>query len=159
MRQILALVFFLTCNPNLFATVYTWTNQAGDHKWSNPANWLPYGVPDLADEAAFNEYAKGYCLIDKPVHVKGIELQAGFTGTIEQAAGVSICIGEAGLSIYSGTFQLTDSKLLINGPFYQSDGTFQSGKSQVTFGHQFHISGGSFSFHHKLKTRQMMLKT
>jgi hypothetical protein len=85
---LLALAFHAAAAPAapLINTV-TWDATGGGVKyWGDAVNWSTNVVPGPLDVATFNGTSVLNCVIDVPVCVQGIDVAAGYSGTISVAA-------------------------------------------------------------------------
>jgi len=108
--------FFAPANTNV------WLGGTG--VWNTGANWSLGTVPDSTNIAIFSSASSVDCTIDADVDVKGIEIQSGYTGCITQESGYTVTVGESG--------------------YFQDDGTFKGGNSNITIGGIFRLSHGTF---------------
>lgn len=126
---------------------YTWVGLGGDALWTNPQNWSDNAAPGLADTAKFIAAAcTSNCspTINTSISIGGIEISAGYPGTITQAAGQSIIIGSNGWSQLGGTFVGSDSNMTVNSTFTLTGGSFTATSAQMLVTSGFNTIGGSF---------------
>ncbi len=122
-----------------------WVAAAADN-WNATANWSTVSagaggssVPGSADIAYFDGGGLGNCTINATTTVAGINIAAGYTGTITQAAGSGLTVGTSHYVQAGGTFTASSSDTItFNGNFTQSGGTFNHNNGTVVFG-----SGGT----------------
>ena len=126
--------------------VRTWDGGAGNGLWSSAANWSGDLLPGAGDTAQFDATNTGDVSIDANISVQGIAINAGYTGTITQAAGRTVSVGTAGFIQGAGAFVGGDLAITItNGVFTQTAGSFTSTSGILTVPNAFTISGGSFA--------------
>jgi hypothetical protein len=128
-----------------------WIGVGGN--WSSTANWATNSagttgasVPVAADVAIFDA-SSGDCTINANASVSGIQLLAGYTGTVTQGAANTVTVSgnyvqEAGTFIGgSNTFTLSG----ISGSLTITGGSFQPGNAQrISIGGRFAVAGSSF---------------
>ncbi len=149
------LFLFLTPRPS-FAVVRTWDGggtdgtcggSAGDgNKWSCAANWSSDTAPTSADDAVFDGTSTKNATINTSVTVKGLSINAGYTGTITQATGMTVTVGSDSFSQAAGTFSGGDSTFAVsNGSFTLSAGTYTPTSGSFTIEKNLTFSGGTFN--------------
>src|SRR3990170_614008 len=69
------------------AAIIVWDGGGATNNWSEAANWLGDVVPGPADVATFDATSVKAATIDGAINVAGVDINAGYTGTITQAAG------------------------------------------------------------------------
>ncbi len=140
---ITTLIVAIFCCSNSFATNRTWVATSNSN-WNNSANWSPAAVPGSSDIAIFSNSSVFNCSIDAAVNVAGIQINAGYTGTVSQNA-QTITFGASGFTQAAGTF--TGGTVAINGSgtFSLSAGTFTSTSGVFTQTASFTVSGGTFN--------------
>ena len=82
-----ATVFLVFSRP-ASAVNRTWDGGGVDNNWTTAANWSDDG-PGVADIAVFDGTSTKDATIDAPFNVAGIQINAGYSGTITQAAGLA----------------------------------------------------------------------
>ena len=107
------------------AAVVTWDGEgtdptcgggAGDgNKWSCGLNWTGDNPPGNTDVATFDNTSTKNATIDSNIDVQGIDINAGYTGIITQASGVTVDIGSSNYDQAAGTFTGGDSNIDIDG--------------------------------------------
>ncbi|MBU1126103.1 hypothetical protein KJ758_00665, partial [Patescibacteria group bacterium] len=124
-------VFGLFYHHFTMAASITWDGNTdldgGDGvNWSDPLNWSTNTVPGAADIAVFDATYTGDSTID-----------ASFAGTVD---GIDINAG------YTGTITVARSLIVETGDFAQADGIFDCGSQTITFTSAvFTITGGTFT--------------
>lgn len=120
--------------PNTF----TWTGDGVGDSWHNGANWcgtIIAGVcqgdgvaPGVSDVAVFNSNCTNCDVdIDANFSIDGILMGASFPGTITQATGVSITVGDLDWIQDGGNFIGSNSDIVVNrGEFILNGGSFTS---------------------------------
>lgn len=125
------------------AAVISWIGGSGDN-WNTAANWSGGKLPTSSDVAQFNGSGTSDVTINSNVNINGLDVKAGYTGNITQAAGVQLTVGSIGILFDAGTFQGGDATIDCNGPFTQSAGSFQSTSGTFFVLRNLTISGGTF---------------
>jgi len=126
-------------------TPFVWTNSSGDGLWSTCSNWLTGTCPGASDVAIFNA-ASGDVSIDQNVSVAGVEMQAGYSGTITQATGVEITVGTSGgWSQAAGVFTGSNGNITLNGGFSFSAGTYTASSGTTLVRTGWTHSSGTFN--------------
>jgi protocatechuate 3,4-dioxygenase beta subunit len=143
---VLALLHFT--HPASAATSRTWTGGAGpgNTNWDEPTNW-DTGVPGSGDIALFN-VGSNPATINVSINIGGLQITSGYSGTITQATGASVTIGNSDFNQDGGAFtgSSNNDPISVSGNFILSGGTFTSTKGTLTLtGNQYtHNSGGAF---------------
>ncbi|MBI4596867.1 MAG: hypothetical protein HY737_00515, partial [Candidatus Omnitrophica bacterium] len=133
------------------ATKY-WIGAAGG-SFNSDANWSQSSGganntthPISTDLAVFDSAGNTNCLMDSAVSVQGIDIQANYTQTITQNAGVTLTIGSLGYAQADGIFTGGDSAIDINDKgFTLSGGAFTNSSGNMTVERNFTVSGGTFT--------------
>ena len=73
-----------------------------------------------------SSYSTANCTINTNISVKGISINAGYTGTVTQGAGYTVTVGSSGYSQADGTFSGGNSAITVNAIFTLSAGAFTS---------------------------------
>ena len=111
-----------------------------DGNWNDTANWSDSAsgsggssVPGSVDIAYFGADTSkdGNCSINDTANVAGINIAAGYDGTITQGA-FAINVGSTGWTQAGGTFAGNASAITLNGAFALSGGTFNCGNQTIT---------------------------
>ncbi len=136
------LMAFLFCT-NTFAATITWKANSNSN-WNSPSNWQGGPVPTFGDIAVFDATSAFNCNIDANVNVAGIQINAGYTGTITQN-GYTITCGASGFTQSTGTFTGGTAAITGNGAFNLSGGIFTSTSGVFTQTSTFTNSGGTFN--------------
>lgn len=100
---VVAAVFLFTGALGADAQDRIWDGGGPDVNWSTTTNWNPDGVPLSTERAVFNTSSLKSCTINTTLNVAGIQISAGYTGTISQN-GFPITLGSSGFSQADGTF-------------------------------------------------------
>ena len=127
--RILSLLF---PKPLTYAANLTWDGGGATNNWSEAANWSTNTLPGGGDTAIFDGTSSKNVTIDTSISVGGIDIKAGYTGTITQAKGVNISFGFWGYTQAAGTF--------VGG-----DGNFSVVRNTTTTGSAFTLTGGTFT--------------
>ena len=134
---------FVTLAPAR-AAVRTWTGAVNSN-WNLAANWIG-GVPGAGDVATFDATGTTNATINTTITVGGVDITAGYTGTITQAAGSIVNVGASGFSQAGGTFVGGSSAMTVTGPFGLSGGSFTATATTLSISGTFtYSSPGSFN--------------
>lgn len=133
---------------------YIWTGGGGDGNWSTGANWSGGAGPGASNIAVFDGTCISNCsaTINANISIGGIRMAAGYTGTITQAAGITISVGSNGWTQIAGTFMGGNSSITLNGPFNLAGGTFTSTSGTLYESSTAWIISGSPTFNHNSGT-------
>ena len=145
MTKYLLTVLLISSINSLFALNITWTNGSADGKWGTAANWDSGTVPGSTDIAIFNNSSITNCSILSNISVEGIDIQAGYTGTITQNNGFTITVDTSDFKIADGNFIGGNSIIDINGDLIISGGVFTATTADVKLSGDFTFSGGTFN--------------
>ncbi len=114
------------------AVSVTWTGLGPDDNWSTAGNWSTGVVPTSSDYVQFD----GTCTncnatIDTSISIRALYLASDYTGTITQASGQTISLGQnisniVGLQMHGGTFVGSDANITVNSDFVITGGSFTS---------------------------------
>jgi hypothetical protein len=100
-----------------------WSPTVGNN-WSEPLNWVPYGIPTASDSVIFSSaFSDASCLIDMNVSIQSIELRSPYAGTLTQGQNIIIT---------------------TSGSFVQTSGAFIGSNTDITV-NSFSLSGGAFT--------------
>ncbi len=114
------------------------------NKWSCAANWSSDTAPTSSDIAVFDATSTKNATIDSAISVAGISINTGYTGTITQAA--TVTVGTSNYVQAAGTFTGATQTITMNGAFTISGGTFTSTSGTMTLARNFtHTAGGTFA--------------
>ncbi len=142
------------------ATTHVWNGDSGDGDFDNPLNWSGGVVPTSSDVATFSDLCSDNPVncnvnLSSDINVLGLDIKDTYTGTFTQGVGHVISVGSFGFYHSAGSFIGGDSKIDVEGNFYQRGGSFisTSGEFEVGFDSAgtgnfggFSLLGGSF-FH------------
>ncbi|HKE55401.1 MAG TPA: hypothetical protein VKB46_01825, partial [Pyrinomonadaceae bacterium] len=133
------------CVRSVGAANVTWDGGGATNNWSEAANWSGDVVPGAGDIAVFDGTSTKDAVIDAGFAgaVDGLQINAGYTGTITQA--ITFSIGNSGFSQSSGTFTPGNVVLNCNGVFNQSGGTFNAPTGTLNFANNVTVTGGTFN--------------
>ena len=153
-------------NPGVFITLMTllllppssllaanryWIGSGGN--WNSTANWATNSagtsgaaIPGTSDIAIFDA-SSGDCTINATASVSGIQLLAGYTGTVTQGAAYTVTVSgdyvQGAGTFIGGTNTFTMSG--IAGSLTITGGSFQPGNAQrISIGGRFAVAGSSF---------------
>ncbi|MFH1354515.1 MAG: hypothetical protein ABIH36_04535 [bacterium] len=139
-------------NSNLYWVGGAGGNTSLNTNWSttDPAACNPGGgdasaAPTTTDVAIFDPDCDNSATIDANWSVAGININSGYTGTITQAAGITLTVGTSNFIQADGTFTGGDSTITFNDAFTQSLGTFTASSGTTNFAGALTISGGTFN--------------
>ena len=102
-------------------------------------------APGSADLATFNGSGLGSCTITADPNVGGINIVAGYTGTITQNTGIALTIGTQHYAQAGGTFTGGNSAISVAGNWSLSGGTFTSTTGTMSITGNYSRSGGTFT--------------
>jgi len=123
-----------------------WVNDDADSDFDNANNWSDEaggaggaGVPTATEKAFFTSDVTDGCsyLSDSALSLKGIEIQAGYTGTVAFPGAPgggepAVTIGEDGIVQAAGTLTLTAGTTTCTGPLTCSAGTLNHNDGKVS---------------------------
>ncbi|GEM_PF-6569279 len=142
--KVFFLALFCFFGSMMFAATTTWTNGNANNLWSDDGNWT-LGAPGASDLARFDGTSTANCTIDVSISVGGIDINAGYSGSIVQASGSSVDIGSSGFDQADGRFLGGDAYIDFNSStFNLSNGFFQSTSATLFLDDDFTVSGGHF---------------
>lgn len=130
------------------AAVITWDNGGGDSNWSTCDNWVGDACPGSSDVATFDGTSNTVSTIDAGFagSVQGLDLNAGYTSTITQAAATTLLIGNTDLAIDSGTVTMASDGIFdINDDVIIAGGIFNAGGTINLRDDWIHTVGGTFN--------------
>lgn len=129
----LALIHLVLLTGAIAATAadVTWDGGGADANTSTAANWTGDVVPGAGDHAIFDASSGVSATIDAAFTVGAITVDAAYTGTITQAAPVSV---SGAFSLQGGAWQLGSQTLSVGGnlSIANSAGRFAAGTGTVT---------------------------
>ncbi|MGH2395134.1 MAG: hypothetical protein ACRDGH_16860, partial [Candidatus Limnocylindria bacterium] len=125
--------------------ILTWDGGGLTDLWSDPLNWSSDLIPGAADTAVFDGTSVKNATIAINTSVQGVAINAGYTGTITQSAGVTLTVGSAAFSQAAGTFVGGTAAMTVNGAFTLSGGSFTSTTGTLTITGAATKSGGTFT--------------
>ncbi len=115
------------------STLDVWTGAAGDNEWTTAGNWAS-GVPTAGDIAQFTgtggTHANDSVTIAASQTLDGIEIDAGYTGTITDNADLVL---SSGFAQAGGTFSAGSSTISVAGDWSITGGTFDAATGAVVF--------------------------
>lgn len=124
----------LLFGTTLFATLWiavfpahaanlTWDGGGTTNNWSDCANWSSDVCPTAIDSVVFNSTSTKDAVVDKNFGsaVKGISINAGYTGTISLARSF---ISTSGFTQSSGHFDAADQNMTISGGDFSTSADF-----------------------------------
>ncbi|PIP53552.1 hypothetical protein COX08_00345, partial [Candidatus Beckwithbacteria bacterium CG23_combo_of_CG06-09_8_20_14_all_34_8] len=160
----LAIIGIFLFPYKIYAATVTWDGEgtdgtcgggAGDgNKWSCGANWSTNSVPTASDVATFGGTSTKNATIDSAISITGITINSGYTGTITQAATITLTTSgfnqDAGILIGgSQTIDINDGSFTVNsgGNFTSTSGTLSVERNfTIDSGATFSANNGSFLF-------------
>lgn len=109
--SVLAVIYF---SQSVSAVNITWDGGGATNNWSEAANWSGDTVPGSGDIAVFDGTSTKDATIDAAFagSVAGMQINAGYTGTITQASGVSLTVGSSGYTQTVGTFNAASTAVV-----------------------------------------------
>lgn len=126
-----------------------WIGPSGGN-WNAAANWSNRSggasisaIPGASDMVFFEGAAN--CTVDANLNVKGISIDATYSGTISVNSGVLITIASSGFTQAGGTFTGGNQEIRINGPFSLSGGIFNSTSGTLQVSSNFSFTAGAFN--------------
>jgi hypothetical protein len=133
------------------APAYTWLGTVGDGSWHTAGNWAGGTVPGAGNIAIFSPTVCGaFCNanITSAITIGGLNMQAGYAGTITQGTGAAIfdtgTIGD--FEIHGGTFNgHSSAQLSTNRHFIMNGGSLNLSGADWTVLRDMDITGGSFN--------------
>ena len=120
-----------TWSSLLLATI-VWDGGGADSNWTTEANWVGDVAPGAGDVAVFDGTSIEDVTINTSINVAGIDINAGYSGTITQGSGNTITIGSSNYDQAAGTFVGSADAITLNGDFTMSGGTFNAGAQTIT---------------------------
>ena len=136
--------FIVFLVPEATAVSVVWDGSEST-LWNNGDNWVGGSAPSTSDIAVFDGSGTGDVSINVDIDVLGIDINSGYTGTITQAAGVTVDVGTSDFDISDGTFTGGDSAITIDDDFTISGGAFTSTTDNLQISGMFTVSSGSFA--------------
>lgn len=115
--------------PGYSTYPFNWTGNAADGNFATAGNWQGGVAPTSTSVVVFNSaYCGANCNSAIPVSttVRGVQLDAGYLGTLTQNLGAALTVGAKGWRQSGGTFVGGDQTILIEGVTYITGGTFTS---------------------------------
>ena len=84
--------------------------------WTTGGNWTGDTPPGVSDVAHFNGVLDNNCVLDASVSVLGIQVDVGYTGTIDFTnSAYTVTVGSSGVVIDGGTIDLGDATFAVTG--------------------------------------------
>ena len=118
--------------------------------WNIAANWSNvsggaggFSVPGAGDNVTFTNVRVGGCIINIPVNVLSITVNAGYTGIISK--GVNTLSTVNNFSIAGGSFLAGTAGLTVGGNLTFSGGNFTGGSGNITINGNANFTGGLFA--------------
>ncbi len=134
---------------------FNWTGNAGDGNVFTAGNWQGLQSPPADALVVFNSaYCGANCdaFVPSVATLRGIIMEAGYSGTITQGAGAPISVGNKGIRQYGGTFLGSEAAIDLAGPAVLQGGTFRStsgtlaSRTNVTIANTFQHNNGTWQF-------------
>ncbi|MEX0863570.1 MAG: hypothetical protein WD269_01695, partial [Acidimicrobiia bacterium] len=126
------------------AASVTWTGDGTTNNWSDGLNWSTGAAPGSSDVAIFDGTSSKDATINVVANVAGIQIAAGYSGTITQAS-VTTTVGASGFSLADGMFVGSTSAITVNGAFTLIGGSFTSTTGNLSVSGNFTYAGGAFA--------------
>ncbi len=127
------------------AATRTWTGLGLTNNWNDAGNWLGALVPGAADVATFDGTGSKSATINVAINVAGINVTAGYIGTITQAPGIPMTVGASGYAQSGATFVGGTSSMTVNGPMTLSGGSLTTTAGTLTVSGAVTVTGGTFA--------------
>jgi hypothetical protein len=143
--MLLGMCLFISTPHSVQAVSRTWDGGGVTNNWSEDANWSGDVEPGASDIAVFDGTSTKDATIDTSISVAGIDINAGYSGTITQGVSNSVTVGSSNFDISAGAFTGSNTTIDINGNFTVSGGTFTSTTGNFTLTGTFTVSSGTFS--------------
>ena len=136
----------LVSAPRVEAATRTWDGGGADNNWSTAANWSADTLPVAGDTVTFNGTSTKPATIDVAVTVAVFQMNAGYTGTITQAAGQPVSFTTS-YTQSAGTFIGGASTITVTGgTTVNSGGTFNGGSATINLNGALTVNaGGAFT--------------
>ena len=130
----------LASAPRVQAATRTWDGGGGDGLWSTAANWSLNTLPIPGDTVIFDGTSTAAAAIDVPVTVASLQMNAGYTGTVTQAAGQAVVLTSYTQS--AGTFTAGASTVTVTGlSTVNAGGTFNGGGATLNLNGGLTVAG------------------
>ncbi len=113
------------------ASYITWTNAAGNNRWSDPANWSEGVVPGADDIATFNGTSSDNVLVENDVSIAGLYIDKDYDGIVALSSTQRITIGTEGLTQKGGTFDGGQTPMIVYGSVKVMAGNFTAPKQDL----------------------------
>jgi len=136
-------------------TIVTWRGGQSDHRWSNSANWVGGHVPGASDVARFPAQSKSDVDLDSIGMIAGLELEAGYRGTITLKRDLRVA-GE--VVIASGSFEQGSYSLTAR-HYSQSGGTFNGGSTRMTISGEASVTGGTLTTPRLMNAESLLINS
>ncbi|MFH1022275.1 MAG: LamG-like jellyroll fold domain-containing protein [Planctomycetota bacterium] len=120
-------------------------NPITDPNWNVANNWTLNSVPTSSDLVMFDSTSVVNCTINVAASVAGVQILSTYSGTITQAAGVTLTVGVQHFTQQAGTFTGGDSAIDMNGDFILNGGSFTATTGVMTVAGEFSVIGGAFN--------------
>ena len=132
------------------ATKYWIGGTAGDFndnsRWSTTSGGAnDTTAPGSTDVATFDGSGLGSATITTNLDVDGINILAGYTGTLTQNSGVTLTVGASAFNQAGGIFVGSNATIDVNDSFTLSGGAFTSTSGSLFIARHFTLSGGTFT--------------
>jgi hypothetical protein len=152
-RVWLILILLFAVQASEGANLYWYGNTSTT--FSTASNWSTVNTgytaagaaPGSSDVANFGNYTgmtTANCSLTGAINIQGINLVAGYAGTITQGAN-TITIGSSGAVLSAGTFSGGSSNITVSGVFTLSGCSFTSTSATLTLTSTYTKSSGTFT--------------
>ena len=139
----------VTSSFTISAPTFNWTGLGADDNWDTAANWSSSQVPGMGDIAVFDGSCSSCNVVFNTLLTlggnapEGIDIQAGYTGTMTQTA--DIAVGPAGWVQAGGTFIGSTFELVLGGNLSLNGGSFTAPQT-MRIRRDISWTAGTFSF-------------
>lgn len=137
--------------PGYSTYPFNWTGNAADGNFATAGNWQGGVSPTASDVVVFNSaYCGANCnsTILANASVRGIQLEAGYLGTMTQNVGATLTVGSKGWRQSSGVFNGSNAAITIAGRFNLTNGTFNSTSGTLTLDRATTLISAAATFNH-----------
>lgn len=133
-------IFYYSTQTTRAANI-VWDGGGATNNWSEGANWAGDTPPGTSDVAVFDATSTKDATIDTAIDVRGVLIEATYTGEISQAA--EITTGESDWNQNGGTFTGGSQTITNTGQLDLNAGTFTSTSGTYTLGEDFEFNASS----------------
>lgn len=120
-----------------------WTNGNSNNLFNDAGNWSTNSIPTTTDDIVFDGSAVGNCSLTLPIDVNSIDIQGGYTGTID--GGGNDVVVQNDLTMADGVVNVGSGNFDVFGICNISNGTFNCNSGTLSFYGLITLSGGTFN--------------